>query len=42
MKETHMIAVLLLGLLGSADVLAAEGKREPTVDTYHRRREVSC
>jgi len=32
MKETHMIAALLLGLLGSADVLAAEGKPEPTVD----------
>jgi len=32
MKEKHMIAVLLLGLLGSADVLAAEGKPETTVD----------
>jgi hypothetical protein len=34
MKEKHMIAILLVTLLGSADVLAAEGKPDPTHEAF--------
>lgn len=33
-KEKHMIAILLVTLLGSADVLVAEGKPEPTHEAF--------